>query len=187
MRGARVDVEWASYQWNFGDGATLENAPYQVRHTYAAVDTPTSYDLNVDIVFPNDDDTLNLDEEEYEWQSAVTVYPPTVPPIPLQTIAAQWQTYREHVGDLTGAVWARQDAPNGNVYKTELSHTWAVNMTPRVFEDGVELTARASVVLCQANAGSYYATNAAGEIAIYVHPTGSGNPNTNGNAYRWVD
>jgi hypothetical protein len=44
-----------------------------------------------------------------------------------------------------------------------------------------------ALALCQANAGSYYATNTAGEIAIYVHPTGSGNPNTNGNAYRWVD
>jgi hypothetical protein len=135
----------------------------------------------VDILYPNGD------TDQLVVENAVTVYPARIPPIPLQTIAAQWATYMAHIGDLTGAVWTRQDAPNGNVYKTELSHAWAANMTPRVYENGVALTERASVALCQGNPGSYYATNAAGEIVIYVHPLQSDNPNANGNAYRWVD
>jgi PKD repeat protein len=182
IRGNRQDTHYSLYTWDMGDGTTLEGQEYNVWHTYAAVDEVTSYDITVDILYADDEE-----EEQFVATGAVTVYPPTVPPIPLQTIAAQWQTYREHVGDLTGAVWTRQDAPNDNVYKTELSHQWAANMTPRLYENGEALTARASVALCQANPGSYYPTNAAGEIVIYVHPSQSDNTNLNGNAYRWVD
>ena len=54
-----------------------------------------------------------------------------------------------------------------------------------VFEDGALLTYQTSIANCEANPGSYYVdgkANTSGNT-IYVHPTGSTNPNSNGSQY----
>lgn len=55
-----------------------------------------------------------------------------------------------------------------------------------VFEDGAFLAKRTTLADCNANPGSYYASNFSptGAQTVYIHPSGSGNPNTNGKEYR---
>jgi hypothetical protein len=52
-----------------------------------------------------------------------------------------------------------------------------------VWEDGVFLARAASVAACDGAAGSYYVTADFGVITVYIHPTGSGDPTSNGKTY----
>lgn len=53
-----------------------------------------------------------------------------------------------------------------------------------VWEDGVRLTRRASVADVEANAGSFYApAPGTNPVTVSIHPTGSGNPTSNGKTY----
>lgn len=53
----------------------------------------------------------------------------------------------------------------------------------RAFEDGARLTRQTSIANVEANAGSYYAAGTHPNYTIYVHATGSGNPESNGKEY----
>lgn len=60
----------------------------------------------------------------------------------------------------------------------------------RMWETGVGLTLATSLLNCEATAGTYYYASAPNAIAalaqtLYVHPTGSGNPSTNGKVYEF--
>ena len=72
-----------------------------------------------------------------------------------------------------------------NVYECTLDRRWAA-ATARVIEDGELLSAQASVGDVDSNAGSYYVTYSSPNITIYVHPTNSDSPITNGSNYRFI-
>jgi hypothetical protein len=68
-----------------------------------------------------------------------------------------------------------------------LSETNATTEWPLVLEDGVLLKRQTSLPNCEANPGSYYiasTTMASSPVSVVVHATGSGNPTSNGKAYR---
>jgi len=90
---------------------------------------------------------------------------------------------------LTSGGWTdstgRADA-NTNVYSRTVTLGSA---TPQqfvnVYEDGINLVLVANVATCQSTPGSYYITShTITNPTLYIHPTGSGNPASNGKTYR---
>jgi hypothetical protein len=55
----------------------------------------------------------------------------------------------------------------------------------RVWEDGTELTQQTSVSDVESTPGSYYVDEGADPVSIYVHPTGSTDPSSDGKLYEW--
>lgn len=65
--------------------------------------------------------------------------------------------------------------------------------TMRMWEDGVQIDDKGSVASCAANPGSFYCPDShgnggslwtGGSVLVYYHPTGSGNPTSNGKVTR---
>jgi hypothetical protein len=54
---------------------------------------------------------------------------------------------------------------------------------PRIFEDGILMPWVADLATCATTAGSRVLLNEGGTITLQMHPTGNGNPNTNGKTY----
>jgi hypothetical protein len=79
--------------------------------------------------------------------------------------------------------WAKTGALT-NVYDTSWVHEASSGSVISVWEDGVRLRWVASTALCDATPGTYYvATVTTSPSAVYVHATGSGDPDTNGKTY----
>jgi len=84
---------------------------------------------------------------------------------------------------VAAASWAKT-ATYTNVYDLTWAHSAAVGSTLSVWEDGVRLRWVASAALCDATAGTYYCASVAGATtAVYLHATGSGDPDANGKLY----
>jgi hypothetical protein len=67
--------------------------------------------------------------------------------------------------------------------------------TLRMWEDGVQIDDKGSVASCEANPGSFYCPDSTGNggtlstggtATVYYHPTGSGNPTSNGKVTRII-
>jgi hypothetical protein len=103
---------------------------------------------------------------------------------------------------LPGAVTVCIDYGTGNlpiIDGSDIVTTWTVNGTqsavwektltidtggrPRIYEDGVLMPWVADLATCAATAGSRVLLNTGGTITLQMHPTGGGNPNSNGKTY----
>ena len=74
---------------------------------------------------------------------------------------------------------------NTNVYSQDLAIV-STGM-PLILEDGTPLQWVSSVAACQSSAGTFHVTTGdlpVGTYTFYVHPTGSGDPASNGKTYR---
>lgn len=84
--------------------------------------------------------------------------------------------------DVAGA-WAKT-AGRTSIYDQVWTFTTAVGEFLSLWEDGVRLRWVASLDLCDATAGTYYVPTLNGtSTTIYVHATGSGDPDSNGKTY----
>lgn len=74
-----------------------------------------------------------------------------------------------------------------NVYERSLTHDGnGITTWPRCWEDGVNMVRAASVVACQATAGTYFpSSDTASPFTLYIHPTGDGDPAVNGKTYEY--
>jgi hypothetical protein len=54
---------------------------------------------------------------------------------------------------------------------------------PRIYEDGLIMPSVADLATCASTAGSRVLLNDGGTVLLQMHPTGGGNPNTNGKTY----
>lgn len=83
---------------------------------------------------------------------------------------------------------ARADA-NTNVYSISWTHSITINaglnLVPWVFEDDFDMVMATSLANCQATPGTFWHLQpvTGAPVTIYVHPTGSGNPASNGKTY----
>lgn len=87
--------------------------------------------------------------------------------------------------------------PAGSWTKTAgRANAYQVNVTPEwygsgkdwlnVFEDDWYLQRAADLAACDSTPGSYYPSGSSGAITLYIHATGSTNPNTNGRTYEYT-
>lgn len=60
------------------------------------------------------------------------------------------------------------------------------SVSARIFEDGGELQTQSSISDVEANPGSFYADQSSTPYVLYVHPTGSTNPSSDGKLYEWT-
>lgn len=86
--------------------------------------------------------------------------------------------------------WAQHDAGGlPSTWNIDVTHGWTVaNGRMMIWEDGALLKRVASIALVNAEAGTYYSPGDnlwTGNVTykVYVHATGSGDPNSNGKSY----
>lgn len=65
----------------------------------------------------------------------------------------------------------------------EKTLTTDVGGRPRIFEDGILMPWVADLATCATTAGSRVLLNDGGTVTLQMHPTGGGNPNSNGKTY----
>ena len=188
----------------------VEGTPVLVataHHTSVSGPNPAHWLREIQDVLASTGDSLtlvslqNLDNETYELvrgetyeqtygvaaADGVTIYATGTgdPPIIAgdeQVTAANWSASAH--GDAGGVVyelvWPTDAATNGLG-------------TVRMWEDGTQIDDKGSVALCAANAGSFYCPDSrgnggslwtGGSVLVYYHPTGSGNPTSNGKVTR---
>jgi hypothetical protein len=93
------------------------------------------------------------------------------------------------VGNQLDVISSWADATGGAWSATYSAHVGADASTgyPQAVEDGFPLTQVADLATCKSTAGSYYTPTTIGTspttVTMYIHPTGSGNPNSNGKTY----
>lgn len=75
-----------------------------------------------------------------------------------------------------------------NTYEQSVSPSTAgvPSVSARVFEDGEELQIQSSISDVEANPGSFYADQSSAPYVLYVHPTGSTTPSSDGKLYEWT-
>lgn len=170
--------------WNFGDddGVTLNHFSwdYEPTHTYwniALGSDPEPY--TVTVTFWNDTDSVSNYVTGY-----LTMYPYNYARATTATLADLIERMQNLMAiDFLDGTWVQESSPNTNVWTHTESMPWA-DSGIYVLEDGESLTTQNSVADCQANAGSYYVSGTS-PLVVHVHPTDSGNPNSNGSCYRW--
>lgn len=72
-----------------------------------------------------------------------------------------------------------------NVYQATVTPEWGSANHLGFWEDGAYLTKATSLANCDATPASYFPSAASGEITLYVHPTGSSNPTSDGKVYEY--
>lgn len=72
-----------------------------------------------------------------------------------------------------------------NVYHKAITPLWGSANFLKVFEDDAFMVLATSIANCDATAGSYYPSGSTGTINLYIHATGSGDPNSNGKTYEY--
>lgn len=79
----------------------------------------------------------------------------------------------------------RADA-NTNVYSKAITTNTTGTITfINIFENAANLVNVSSLALCQSTVGSYFvSSHTSATPTVYIHPTGSTDPDTNGNVYR---
>lgn len=71
-------------------------------------------------------------------------------------------------------------------YTQTVNHALSSPSVHRVWEDGVRLKRVANVATVETTPGSFYAATPSGTTGVlYIHPTGDGNPNSNGKTYSY--
>lgn len=96
---------------------------------------------------------------------------------------------------ISSGVWQdstdRADA-NTNVYSLAATDydisTGQAAIPPHVYEDGTIMTWAASLAICQSTPGSFYhdgSFSSVSGVTVYIHPTGSGDPASNGREYSY--
>jgi len=91
-------------------------------------------------------------------------------------------------GDVT-ETWYQPDAGTyPNVWAIDVTHGFSLTSGRlMVWEDGAMLLRKTSIAGVNTTAGTYYSPNdnnfTIPTVILYIHATGSGNPNTNGKAY----
>lgn len=80
-------------------------------------------------------------------------------------------------------LWSKT-ASKTNVYQITWTHANSTGYYLSLWENGTRLRWVADTATCDSTAGSYFAADTAGTSAtVYVHPTGNGDPASNGKTY----
>lgn len=166
--------------WYFGDGETSNE--YEPDHTYwniAPTADPESYDVTVTFWNDASDEISNI------FTGYLTMYPYNYAQATTATLADLIERMQNLQSvDYLDGTWVQESAPNTSVWAHTESMPWA-DSGIFIVEDGVALTPQNSIAACQASAGSYYVSGTS-PLVVHVHPSDSGNPNSNGSTYRWL-
>lgn len=72
------------------------------------------------------------------------------------------------------------------VYQQTVPHGLYDACTHRIWEDGTRMLRVATMALCESTAGSFFVEAPSGTTGtFYIHPTGGGDPNSNGKTYSY--
>jgi hypothetical protein len=86
--------------------------------------------------------------------------------------------------EIAGGAWSKT-AGRTYVYQCSITPAWSGNDWLNAFEDGAFLSRAVDLSTCDATPGSYFPSGSSGTITLYVHPTGNGNPASNGKTYEY--
>jgi PKD repeat protein len=166
------------WTWTGNPAGGSTSTDWQPSVLLPAVSVATSYTIAV-VVTGYDDETYSDSITDY-----ITIYPTVTAPARLSTLMTRIANLRA-VDYMETTDWLPEGVPNTSVYAATMTHPWA-DPWVKVTEDGDVLTAATSIANCQATAGSYFITFSTPTLTVYVHPTGSTSPITNGSTYRWL-
>jgi hypothetical protein len=177
-------------QWNFDDnGAGTLSAEVSSNNdctitngTWKRLPKYYEYDVALSMWLPASNPNEAVDDSITK-SGYITIAPTPSDPLNVDELVAIAAEIKKHIGCISDGTWVQEGAPNTSVYTMTVARKWADGYTYTVKEDGADLSSQASIVACQAAAGSYYVAYSDPDLAISVHPTNSDDPSTNGSVY----
>ena len=177
-------------QWYLNDGSgttadATEDTPANdgtiTDGSWLETDTSYAYDVAMTVALPEGDEVLT--KTDYITIVPTPIAPPSVPTLvsDVALLASIATDVELHAGCMPDATWV-QDGTYPKVYTATLSRIWADGYTITVYEDGVALTSKASIALCNGTAGSYHVSFFT-EALVSVHTTNTDNPGSNASHY----